>query len=215
MNRLVSALIGEMTTTSAMGAASVAPMRMRFQRRPIGTRRDKDKDKDKKVVSENDDDKEQSIIPPDAQEIEGGEDQLPDEQQFGSMSDEQLEKLAGMIAAKLAPLIHKPDSKAPEPKPEPKFEAPKPDENSRTGVGDPVANWLIGQRRASAAYQEAAPSKTEGAPVFEAAVPVVPDLTSRSATPVGESMLASGQPMPPPVQGTGQAFKAFCKFVKV
>jgi hypothetical protein len=199
-----------------MGAAPAAPMRMRFQRRPIGTRRDKDKDKDKKVVSEDDENKEQSIIPPDAQEIEGGEDQLPTDPQFGSMSDEQLEKLAGLIAAKLAPLIHKPEAKVPETKPEPpKPEATKPDENSRTGVGDPVANWLLGQRRASAARQEAAPVKTDGSPVFEAAVPTVPDLAAGSSAPVGESVLASGQPMPPPVQGTGQAFKAFCKFVKV
>lgn len=206
-----------MTTTGAMGAATVAPMRMRFQRRPIGTRRDRDK---KKVVSENDDEQEQSIIPPDAQEIEGGgEDQLPTEQQFGAMSDEQLEKLATMIAAKLAPMVGKsagqPAPPKPEAKPEPKPE-PKPDENSRTGVGDPVANWLLGQKRASAAREAASPVKTDTPPVFEAAVPTVPDLTaSPSSAPVGESVLASGQPMPAPTPGTGQAFKAFCKFVKM
>lgn len=206
MNRLVSALIGEMTTTGSMGTATTSPMRVRLQRRPIGTR-DKDKDKDKKKPVTEDDDKEQSIIPPDANEIEGGdekpEDQFP--QQFGVLSDEQLEKLAGIIASKLAPMM--------QPKSEPKTPAAPAAPAKADGephTPDPVANWLIGQKQKRlSAPQESAPEGSIAA-VLEA-LSNAPSVPSSAG---GQALLSQGQPMPAPTPGSGKAFSAYCKFVK-
>ncbi len=206
-------MIGEMTTTGSVGTATPAPFKTQLSRRPIGTRKDpksdKDKEKDKKRMHEEDEqDKEQSIIPPDATEVEGGEDQ--DDRQtptaFGSISDEQLEKLADMIVQRLAPMM-KQDA-PPKPAPEP----PKPDPKAETSpTPDPVANWLIGQRKAAPKEENQAPADKSSA-VFEVMMPTAPSAPGVSNTP--SNVLAQGQPMPPPASGTGRAFAAYCKFVK-
>lgn len=195
MNSLVSALIGETTTTSCCGAVS-APLKTTLKTKLLMGKGEKDKKK-KKVIEDESSEAggDETIIPADAVELENPGNSVSAN---GALSDDQLEKLADLVVKKLVP--HLVRGAAPEAAvPAPPVAPPEPKEPK----GDQVAQWIAGQgARESVADPEAA-----RAGVLEALKSVPSALKSSG------DLLSEGLPMPPPVKSSGhEVFKAFMRF---
>jgi hypothetical protein len=150
----------------------------------------------------------QSIIPDDANELEAGDDNEGTTlQPFGSIPDEQLEKLAGLISDRviekvLAVLKEVPKAEAKEVKAETK------DETSAVPSPDPVATWLLSKQKTPVSTPESSEAATRAvSTMLESASSAAP-----APGAAGNAVLAMGQPMPAPAHaGSNKAFAAFCR----